>query len=61
MPLAHRQRLETETPIERIRLRIQRLRQQRADAGMMGELKQTSPKFHRILGMTSTFVGLIVP
>jgi integrase len=28
---------------------------------MLGELKQTSPKFHRILGMTSTFVGLIVP
>ena len=36
MPLAHRQRLETETPIERIRLGIQRLRQQRADAGMFG-------------------------
>ena len=28
---------------------------------VLGELKQTSPKFHRILGMTSTFVGLIVP
>lgn len=30
MPLAHRQRLESETPIERIRLRIQWLRQQPA-------------------------------
>lgn len=36
MPLAHRQRLESETPIERIRLRIQWLRQQRADAGVFG-------------------------
>ncbi len=41
--------------------RSHRERSNWAELPTLGELKQTSPKFHRILGMTSTFVGLIVP
>jgi|APMI01.1.fsa_nt_gi hypothetical protein len=41
MPLTLRQRLESKPPVKRIRLRIKRLRQQRADAGVLGDCKGT--------------------